>query len=170
MVTSFAGVRQPTNRIVERGDPNIQELKLEIASGDAVPGRWCVKGTNDDDIQIKDGNTGQSAHTEVVGFLGFEHTKAADQPSAMTTAYAVGDEIAVINGPGTYILAWLSLVSAGKGELLTAGHSGMLTVLATAGQAVANNTAQLYPVAKAMETVAAAAANGVQRCVVELLI
>lgn len=153
----WSGVKKPSNKIVERGDPQVQELKLVGSATNAYPGAWVIRDTADDDVSVTDSPTSTSVPAKVVGWLGYLQGNADDMPVTVDTAWAVGDRVPVLNGGGFYLVARLSNKSVTKGEYLTTGQCGMLTGIVSPGGPVVYNDAQRFAIAVAEETVDASA-------------
>lgn len=112
---------KPTNKIVlDSKGIHIQTKKVETVTN-VYPGRLVKKGTNDDDIVVNDG-------TSAIGWAGYEQTAKKYRPKDIDTIYVASDQIAVINGPGIVLLAYLEKgANVSKGALLKAGAIGGLT-------------------------------------------
>ena len=63
-----------------------------------------------------------------IGFLGYQDTPAEYRPETISTAYAVGDRVAVLRGAGRKQMGWLaSGQNLGAGAPLTKAADGQLT-------------------------------------------
>lgn len=147
------GKRKPTSKIVIEGIPQWMEAKVEEGTN-AYPGRLVYKGSNDDDVIVKDATGNGGPLNKPVGFLGYERAHAEYKPLTVDTAYATNDQVPVIYG-SVSLVARLSGASVTKGQFLTAGDSGMLTAM-TSPQGGDSETS--IPVARALETVDASTA------------
>lgn len=167
---ALVGYRIPDNGVLVIGNPIIQILKVESTT-DMVPGRWCVKGTNDDDVSSTDSPTGESAPAKVVGFLGWANGEpATDTPDTRDTAYATGAYASVLCGANFALMAVLSAVSGTKGELLTTGENGMLTGLVSPGDPGGVNANWAQTVAFAVLDATTDASTTITRAVCRSLI
>lgn len=89
------GFRKPSAGTVEGGMPAPEFFRIgaNATAAKMLPGIAVIKDT--DDYSVK-----ESAGTNSIGFLGYEYTPAMFRPTSMSTAYAVGDTVAVHRGPG----------------------------------------------------------------------
>ena len=118
-----AGQVQPINKIVlDSKNLHQQTKKIETVTN-CYAGRLVKKGTNDDDVVA-----GSAATDKVYGWLGYEHTHKKYRPATIDTIYVANDQVTVINGAGTILLAFLELgATTVKGDFLTCGALGGLT-------------------------------------------
>jgi len=112
----YTGNVNPINKIVIRGEPDEQSLKVGGTVTEMKPGRLVTKGTNDDDIIIN------SKTTTPVGWLSYEATHAVSKPVDPDTAYSDGDWATVINGP--MVLRGYVSEAVNKGDLLCGDDDG----------------------------------------------
>lgn len=116
---AYSGVNPPNNLIAFGGAPSIQELKIETATN-MYPGRFVIKGTNDDDIKVADGIT------QPIGVLGYEQCNPVFKPDSITGIYTVNYMAPVLKGQ-TYIKSPSGLAlggSATKGDFLISWSDG----------------------------------------------
>lgn len=116
---AYSGVNPPNNMICFDGFPLVQELKIETATN-MYPGRFVIKGTNDDDVIVADGVT------QPIGVLGYEQCNPAMRPDSITGIYTAGAFAPVIKGP-TFIKSPSGLAlggSAAKGDYLISWSDG----------------------------------------------
>lgn len=118
----------PTNVVVVKGSPDIQDAVTEGTMTEMKPGRLVIKGTTDAQVVIG------GADALSVGWLSFEDTPPKYQPANIDTAYAVADKVTVVNGPGIHVMA-TATAAVDKGALVEAAVGGKVTS-ATSGTVV----------------------------------
>jgi len=142
-LTNDTGAPQATNVVVADSiNLHITTKKVETATS-VYPGRLVMKGTNDDDVIVCDGNP-------PAGWIGYEHTPKLYRPATISTIYAQNAKVAVLRGPGTKIRATLgdnctatvgSLLKAAAAGCLTIGVAGTDDIVAQAAEAVTTTSA-----------------------------
>jgi len=133
---AYTGFTKPSNKIVGRGTPLVQELNIEVVTS-MYPGRLAKKGTNDDDIVV---NT--LANLSVGGWVGYEQANPAFKPSTVDDIYLVTAKAPLLSGGGFTIVGGLAsgesvskfapLAGAAAGELIawTASTNGPVVAYA----------------------------------------
>lgn len=117
---AYSGFQPPNNQIVVSGSPTVQELKIETATN-CKPGRFVMRGTNDDDIVVCNGLK------PPIGILGYEQCHPSFKPDSRTGTYAAGAMAPVLNGdfvaisPGAVVAGTVGL----KSQLLLSWSDGM---------------------------------------------
>lgn len=123
------GFRKPTNAVAQGGALGVEYFKVGAAATAAkmLPGIAVIKDTNDYSVK----ESGGSGAT--IGVLGYEATPAQYRPTSITTAYAVGDIVAVHRGAGRRQKMWLTTSQTiVQGQPLMVTTDGYLTA-ATVG-------------------------------------
>lgn len=140
------GFREPSNDVVQGGSlgPEFLKVGANATAASMIPGAAVVKDTND--FSVKEGAAGG----KLVGFLGYASTPAEFRPETITTAYAVGDMVAVHRGASRRQKAWLA-----DGQSVVNGEPLKLTA---GGQLAAATVGTDDVIADADETVAASGA------------
>lgn len=126
---AYTGHQRPNNKIISKGKPLTQELKVENATN-MYPGRLVKKGTNQDDMVVS-----TAADGDIIGWLGYEHTAPAYRPESPTTIYIVDDQAVVLSGGSFVILAECSGALATKGTAVKWATGGIVTAKAAADAA-----------------------------------
>lgn len=118
---AYSGFQPPNNQIVVAGTPTLQELKIETATN-CKPGRFVMRGTNDDDIIVCNGLK------PPIGVLGYEQAHPSFKPDTRAGLYAAEAMAPVLNGDFTAISPGaLAVGTAGKkGEILVSWSDGMV--------------------------------------------
>lgn len=121
------GFRKPTNDVVQ-GDslgPDYYKVGSTATAAKMLPGIAVCKGATDFDVRQSD------ASGNDVGVLGYAYSPA--KPATITTAYAVGDFVAVHRGASRRQMMYLaSGQNVKNGQPLYVTTDGYLTA-ATAG-------------------------------------
>ncbi len=126
------GFRKPNNKVSQGGALGVEYFKVGAAATAAkmLPCIAVIKDTND--FSVKEG----AAAGKIIGFLGYDETPAQYRPTNSTTAYAVGDIVAVHRGPGRRQKAILtSGQNVVNGEPLKVGADGKLVTATLNGAA-----------------------------------
>lgn len=123
------GFRKPNNALSQGGALDIEYFKVgaNATAAKMIPGIAVIKDTNDYCVK----ESGGSGNT--IGVLGYDKTPASSRPATITTAYAVGDEVAVHRGAGRRQKMWLTTSQTiVNGQPLMVTTDGYLTA-ATVG-------------------------------------
>jgi hypothetical protein len=117
---AYSGFQPPNNQIVVAGDPTVQELKIETATN-CKPGRFVMRGTNDDDIVVCNGLK------PPIGLLGYEQAHPSFKPDTRAGLYAANAMAPVLNGDFTAISpGGLAAGTVGKkSEVLVSWSDGL---------------------------------------------
>jgi hypothetical protein len=125
---AYSGINPPNNMIVAGGNPLIQELKIETAAN-CYPGRFVIKGTNDDDVVAGDGVA------QPVGVLGYEQCNPAFRPDDIDHIYTIAAKAPVLKGPA-FIHSPVGLAVgtyAKKGDFLLSWSAGKVVPAVSVG-------------------------------------
>lgn len=114
----YTGFTKPTNKIIGRGTPLTQELKVETAAN-MYPGRLIQKGTNDDDMVV-----GSAAKASA--WLGFEQCNPAYRPNTVDTIYAVDTLAPIHNGPILPVASLAEPCIVTKGDMVANWAAGQV--------------------------------------------
>ena len=118
------GFRKPENDVVS-GHYYTEMLKVgaNATAAKMLPGIFVIKDTNDRSVKES------GAAGKVIGVLGYAESPEAYRPATRSTAYAVGDTVAVHHGMGAYARALLAISqTVVKGELMKVAADGYLTI------------------------------------------
>lgn len=118
------GFRKPSNGVAA-GDYYVEYLKVgaNATAANMLPGIAVVYDTNDRSVKEA------GVNGDIIGFLGYEDTPEAFRPASRTTAYAVGDTVAVIHGQGGFVRSLLAISqTVVKGERMSIAADGYTTI------------------------------------------
>ena len=132
------GIVKPTNQIIAYGEPlrTPMEVGANATPAKMLPGRIVI--LDDADQTVKESGA------KAVGWLGVLDVEA---DKLKTTAYAVGDEVMVIEGECYMLLTLKASENVTRGDKLVSGADGLC-----AKQAVGAMGAQGDPVGEALES------------------
>lgn len=114
---------EPTNKIVVAGEPDGRDYEVSGTVTEFKPGRLVKKGASDGLVIIGD-TAGPN-----IGWAGYEQCFAPDKPANIDTAFASGDKVRVLSGPGTTLMGYSETAVVNKGDLLCAGSNGKVRKL-----------------------------------------
>jgi len=119
------GFMAPANDVVQGTDRNglIEQLRVgsNATAAQMLPGRLVSRDVGDYDV--KEG----SALLAPEGWIGYDSASPDYKPATMTTAFAVGDDIAIHNGGGFRVRTSLAKgCSVVKGDLLANWTNGQV--------------------------------------------
>lgn len=125
---------KPSNRVIQ-GDylgPMEMQVGDNATAAKMIAGRIVIYDALTNSVK-EGGAIDPSGNTAVpLGVLGFEDTTADYRPATITTAYAVGDKVAVHNAIGMRFKGWLAnSLTVVPGTRLKAAADGCLTVCTT---------------------------------------
>lgn len=122
---------KPSNRVIQGDYLGAMEAQVggNATVAHMVPGRIVCYDTLDNSVK-ECGAIDPSGNSAVpIGVLGYEDTIADYRPATITTAYAVGDKVAVHNAIGMRFKGWLATgLTVVPGTRLKAAANGCLTV------------------------------------------
>jgi hypothetical protein len=159
--------RKPSIDVVQ-GDDYIGPMFGKVAAAATVtylvPGKLVKYSTYDGSVDI----AGANDTSGNVGIIGYEKTPLAFKPATRDTAYAAGDHVAIHNTPGMRFRGWVI-----NGAAITPGMT--LTHLAADSSGNfsqflgSNGTYGPFPLARALESVAAPTGTVAVACWMEWL-
>lgn len=142
------GFRKPTNAWSQNCLLDVEYFKVgtNATAAKMLPGTVVCKDTNDFSVKESD------ASANDYGVLGYDKTPAAYRPTNSTTAYAVGDIVAVSRGPGRKKCRLTTSQTIVNGQplkvttdgLLTAATVGTNDVFADADESVTTTSAEAF--------------------------
>lgn len=143
------GFRKPTNKWSQGGSLGVEYFKVgaNATASKMLPGIVVCKDTNDFCVKQSD------ASANDIGVLGYDETPAQYRPADSTTAYAVGDIVAVHRGAGRRQKCRLTTaqtivngqpLKVTTDGLLTAATVGTDDVFADADESVTTTSAVAY--------------------------
>lgn len=122
------GFRKPENKISQGGalGPEFLKIGANATAAKMIPGIAVIRDTND--FSVKEGAAGG----KLVGYLGYDETPVEFRPETITTAYTVGDIVAVHRGAGRRQKAWLAsgqnVVNGEPLKVTADGHLASATI------------------------------------------
>lgn len=122
--TAKHGFRYPNNDVTIGGEKQAEFYTINASAtvAECLPGVLVKIGAKSNEVVECD------ASGNAIGFLGYQDTAAEWRPETVTTAYAVGDRVAVLRGAGRRQMGYLaSGQSVAAGEPLARAASGQLT-------------------------------------------
>jgi hypothetical protein len=118
------GWRKPENGVAT-GEYVVELLRVgaNATAAKMLPGIAVVYDSNDRSVKEA------GVNGDIIGFLGYEDTPIAFKPATRDTAYAVGDTVAVIHGPGGLVRTRLAISqTVVKGERMSIAADGYTTI------------------------------------------
>jgi hypothetical protein len=122
------GFRIPTNDVAIGGSKNVEfyTVHTHATAAKMLPGVIVKLSDVANEVMECD------ASGNAIGFLGYQDTPAEFRPASITTAYAVGDRVAVLRGAGRrqmgYLASGQNLGDAAPVKMTTDGQLTAATV------------------------------------------